>query len=388
MGSRRLLIIFALALAAALAPGPVAAHDASGWGGLFRTRDAGTTWLQVNPGSFVSGTLALAVNPADPHHLLMATDTGVARSLNGGRDWIVEAPDVFTGPTFGAVFDTDGRRALVASASDIVRNDGDRWRTVSSPSGAMPARVLVAGGVRGRVYLAGQRGLFRSDDWGQSWTSIGGPLQTSYASAVAISRERPDEVYAIAGARAWASGDAGRHWESRSHGLPPRGVEALALDPVDAARLWSVAEDQLFRSDDGGRSWGAVGRPVPERPILARALAVVPGAIVIATERGVYRSADEGTSWTLGNEILPAHLEAGMLARDPIDTTTVYAGFAVRSRDLLAALAIKESAAARRITLMWIAGGFGALAIVLVAGIAGLRRLARPHPAVPPAVSR
>ena len=77
-----------------------------------------------------------------------------------------------------------------------------------------------------------------------------------------------------------------------------------------------------------------------------------------------------------------------MLTRDPIDQTTVYAGFAVRSRDLLAALAIKESTAARRTTLMWIAGGFGALAVVLLAGLAGLRRFARPHPAAPPVVSR
>jgi hypothetical protein len=141
-----------------------------------------------------------------------------------------------------------------------------------------------------------------------------------------------------------------------------------------------VAEDQLFRSDDGGRSWRPVGRPVLERPILARALAIVPGAIVIATERGVYRSPDEGMSWTLGSEALPAHLEAGMLTRDPGEPSTVYAGFAVRSRDLLAVLAIKESAAASRITLTWIAGGFGALAVVLLAGVAGLRRFARPHP--------
>jgi len=388
MRSRRVLTVFALTLASALAPGPAAAHDASGWGGLFRTRDAGATWLQVNTGSFVSGTLALAVNPADPHHLLLATDTGVSRSLNGGRDWMVEAPDVFTGPAFGAVFDIDGQRALVAGAAAIFRSDGERWRSVSVPAGSMPARALVAGGVRGRAYLAGQRGLFRSDDWGQAWTSIGEPLQTSYVSAVTISRARPDEVYAIAGGRAWASRDAGRRWESRSSGLPSRGVEALALDPLDAARLWSVAEDQLFRSDDGGRSWRPIGRPVPERPILARALAVVPGAIVIATERGVYRSADEGASWTLGSEILPAHLDASMLTQDPIDQTTVYAGFAVRSRDLLAALAIKESTAARRTTLMWIAGGFGALAVVLLAGLAGLRRFARPHPAAPPVVSR
>jgi photosystem II stability/assembly factor-like uncharacterized protein len=387
MRSRRLLTALSVALATALSAGAVAAHDASGWGGLFRTRDAGANWQLVNTGSFVSGALALAVSPADSHHLLMGTDTGVSRSRNGGRDWTVEARDVFAGPAFGVVFDADGQRALIAASAAVFRSDGNLWRRVSVPSGSMPVRAVVAGGVRGRVYLAGQRGLFRSDDWGQSWSSIGGALQTSYANAITISRERPDAVYVVAGGRAWASSDAGRHWESRSTGLPPRGVEALTLDPLEPARLWSVAEDQIFRSDDSGRSWRPVGRPVPERPILARALAVVPGAIVIATERGVYRSADDGASWTLGGEALPAHLEAGMLARDPAEPATVYAGFAVRSRDLLAALAIKESAAASRVTLIWVVCGFGALAVVLLAGVAGLRRFARPPRTARPMVS-
>jgi hypothetical protein len=299
---------------------------------------------------------------------------------------VVEAPDVFKGPAFGVVFDTDGLRALVAGTAAIFRSDGDRWRSVSSPSGSMPARVLVGGRVRGRVYLAGQRGLFRSDDWGRSWSSIGGPLQADSISSVMVSRARPDEVYAVAAGRAWASPDAGRHWEPRSDGLPPRGAEALALDPLETARLWSVAEDQLFRSDDGGRVWRPVGQPVPERPILARALLIMPGAIVIATHRGVYRSADEGAHWTLGSENLPAHLESGMLARDP-DPATIYAGFAVRSRDLLAILAIKENAASSRIAFSWLAGGLGVLAIVICAGVAGVRRFVRAHHPVPPTVS-
>src|SRR2546425_6608376 len=96
---------FVLALVVALWPGDVPAHDPSAWGGLFRTRDAGVTWLSVNPGSFVSGALALAVSPLDPNHLLLATDTGVSRSRNGGRDWEIERAGLLIGPVFAAAFD-------------------------------------------------------------------------------------------------------------------------------------------------------------------------------------------------------------------------------------------------------------------------------------------
>src|SRR4029450_12720272 len=92
--------------------------------GLFRTRDAGATWLPVNPASFVNGALAVAVSPVDPHHLLLATDTGVSRSRNGGRDWMIEARDVLFGPSFAVTFDVDGGRALVAGASAGFRGGG------------------------------------------------------------------------------------------------------------------------------------------------------------------------------------------------------------------------------------------------------------------------
>jgi photosystem II stability/assembly factor-like uncharacterized protein len=387
MTPHRLAALLVL-LPVVLGPGHAAAHDASAWGGLFRTRDAGATWLQVNPGSFVSGALAVAVSPADPLHLLLATDTGVSRSRNGGRDWMVEGPGILAGPAFAAAFDIDGRRALVAGAAAIFRSDGDGWQRLRSPSGSMPARALVSGGVRGRIYLAGRSGLYRTDDWGQSWVNIGRALHAAYTSAVTVPRERPDHIYAVAGGRAWASTDAGQRWEPRSDGLPTSEIDALALDPSDANRLWSVVADQVFRSEDQGRRWRPVGQPVPERPVVARGLAVVDSVIVMATDRGVFRSSDDGARWTLGNENLPAHLEAGMLARDPVDPATVYAGFALNSREMLARRAIDEVSMLERITPTQLAGGVGVLVVALIGVVAGVLRFARAYHATPPPIPR
>src|SRR5213593_1124374 len=109
--------VLVLTLLVAFTRGESLAHDASAWGGLFRTRDAGATWLALNPASFVSGALAVAVSPIDPHHLLLATDTGLSRSRNGGRDWILEARDVLVGPAFAVAFDAGGERALAAGTT-------------------------------------------------------------------------------------------------------------------------------------------------------------------------------------------------------------------------------------------------------------------------------
>src|SRR5207253_2904422 len=70
-----------------LSPSAARAHNPSAWGGLFRSRDSGVTWFPANAGRFVSGATALAISPTDVNHLLLATDSGLLRSRNGGRDW-------------------------------------------------------------------------------------------------------------------------------------------------------------------------------------------------------------------------------------------------------------------------------------------------------------
>ena len=118
-------------VASALAPvillwsSVASAHDASAWGGLFRSSDQGATWFLASPGAYPMAAIALAVSSTDANHLLLATDAGVLRSRNGGRDWTREAPSVLRGAVFAAAFDADGRRALVATGGGLFRSDAD-----------------------------------------------------------------------------------------------------------------------------------------------------------------------------------------------------------------------------------------------------------------------
>src|SRR5436190_23912248 len=90
-------VIAALAQVVLLWSSAAFAHDASAWGGLFVSRDHGTTWFLASPGTYPTAAMALAVSPTDGHHLLLATDTGLLRSRNGGRDWTREASSVVNG---------------------------------------------------------------------------------------------------------------------------------------------------------------------------------------------------------------------------------------------------------------------------------------------------
>ena len=323
----------AFALLAVLSAPQAGAHDPDIYGGLFRTLDAGANWALITPGFFASGALALAVNPRDPNHLLLATDSGVSRSRNGGRDWEIEAPDILAGSAFAAAFDADGGRALLAGAAALFSHDGERWRPISIPSGAAPARALVAGASPGRVYLAGRSGLYRSDDWGRSWASVGAALRAGHVDQVVV-RGSPDDVYAVAGGTLWSSSDAGRSWRPRGEGFTGS-IEAIGFDPSDPAGVWAAAGGRILYSPRPGEPWRTVGTALPESPVMARALAISGDVILVATDRGLFRSPDAGKRWDPPREGLPAHLIAGVLVSDPRRPATLFAGFAPTSYEEL-----------------------------------------------------
>jgi hypothetical protein len=369
------------------------AHDPSSWGGVFRSRDNGARWLPINEGRFIAGALDLAVSPADTHHLLLATDSGLLRSKNGGRDWTMEAPAALIGGVFAVAFDADGVRALASTAHDLFRTeDGLAWHRAPLPREALPARAIVRGAAPGRFYLGGGDGLRRSDDWGASWTVEVGGLPEGPIRALVVLRGSPETIHAVAGGRLWVLADAAHGWEPSDAGMPMGRVETIAPDAEDPARLWAAAADQIYLSEDRGRSWRPFGRPLPEPNTLVRGIAGAASSlsIVLTTDRGLLRSANGGRDWALQEGTLPAHLEAGPLVRDPTDPATLYAGFALTPYDELWRMAVEGGTMLERLDSLSIAGGAAFLVVVALAAVLALRALGRYYrkPVAPAASSQ
>src|SRR6185503_16730963 len=101
-------LAFALACMLFLLPGSASSHDASSYGGVFRSRDLGAVWLNADVGLFLNAALVIAVDPRDPSHLLVGTDLGILSSRNGGRSWRSEASELIFGAVFAVAFSSDG----------------------------------------------------------------------------------------------------------------------------------------------------------------------------------------------------------------------------------------------------------------------------------------
>jgi photosystem II stability/assembly factor-like uncharacterized protein len=386
--ARRLLLL--TALAACLPAAPAQAHDPSAYGGLFRSRNFGGTWLNADVGLFLGGSVSLAVNPADGNHLLLGTDTTLLSTRNAGRDWTREAPAKLFGAVFAATFLPGGKSALAVVPGGVFRWDGADWQQAQAPSEAAPGRAIALGAPEGRVYLIGRRDLFRSDDAGQRWRRIEHnlPEQPEF-SALAVALQPQETLYAIVDGRVMTSADGGVQWQARGSGLPDAPAEALTLDPAAPGRLWVAAAARLYRSDDAGARWNAFGASLPEADTSVRGIAADAAAsiVVVTTHRGLFRSADGAQTWALVEGNLPIHLEARPLVRDPTEPDTLYAGFSLLPYAEVWRVAVEGGNLLGRLDAISLAGGLAFLVLVIAAGglAAGwlARRRNRADPPVP-----
>jgi len=368
-------VVVALALVVLLWPGGVSAHDASAWGGLFRSRDHGATWFLASPGTYPTAAIALAVSPTDGSHLLLATDTGLLRSRNGGRDWSREAPSVLTGAVFAAAFAGDGQRALVSTATEIFRSDADNdWRPTRAPRGATPARAIARGAAPGRAYLAGWTGFARTDDWGAAWSDAAAGLPGAPVTSMLVIPGPPDVVHVVVEDHLWSSPDGAQTWVKRE--ATADGVEALG-DDAGSAVLWAARGNRLLRSDDGAASWRPAGRPLPEPNTSVRGISATGDVVVLTTDRGIFRTSDGGERWVPLVDNLPAHLEAGPLVRDRSEPARLYAGFGVTPYPELWRRAVEGGSALQRIDLTSLLGAAAFLALLGAVGVAAVHRLRR-----------
>src|SRR5947207_143308 len=235
IGVRRLT--FWLACVVFLLAGSASAHDASSYGGVFRSRDLGAAWLNADVGLFLNAALVIAVDPRDSSHLLVGTDLGILSSHNGGRSWAPEAPNVIIGAVFALAFSPTGELAVCAAASGVFRRDQDGWLRAEAPESAIPARALVAGRANNHFYLLGRSRLFVSEDGGRTYAVVPGLPQMSEMTALVAIPGSANSLAAVIDGRAKISHDGGRSWRDAGFDGTGAPVDTIATDATQPKRI-------------------------------------------------------------------------------------------------------------------------------------------------------
>jgi len=175
------------------------------------------------------------------------------------------------------------------------------------------------------------------------------------------------------------SEDGGQHWRPGGLGKDGQPVETVVADAHVSKRVWAARAGRVYASDEPGSSWRAVGRALPEPATTIRGIAANAEAttLVVTTNRGLYRSEDGGETWTLKEDNLPIHLEAGPLAQDPSDAGVLYAVYSLVPYSEVWRAAIEAHKLPRRLDLISLTGRISFGLLVIIGGALFARLLVR-----------
>jgi photosystem II stability/assembly factor-like uncharacterized protein len=220
---------------------------------------------------------------------------------------------------------------LVATDREVVVIDVQHGTSAPTHGvGDRPTCLAADPLVQGRAWCGTHRGgVFRSDDGGRSWRSVG--LEGRLIMAITPSPVERDVVWVgTEPSEVWRSGDAGSTWEETSRletlssssewSFPPRPdthhVRWIGCHPFEPERLWVAIEaGALVSTIDGGRTWRD---RVPGGPWDTHELAVhpsVPDTLRVSAGDGYLESDDAGATWRSPS----AGLEVGYLRSVAID---------------------------------------------------------------------
>jgi photosystem II stability/assembly factor-like uncharacterized protein len=325
--------------------------------GLYVSTDAGRTWKRIDQGIAAGdardGLVAQRLPGGGAGRRLVVLETpfgdnpiALFRS-DGGKDWVKLPPQ---NPR--SVVDAGGSTLVAVGGGGVIRseNGGDTWSLVlSAPFGfdllssvtrlqSMALLMFEDSGPYGNVVP------WTSDDAGATWrrSSAGLPITCGHFASVDVCpRFAAYAVDPFDVTRRWisvtfdffpptpqlyVSKDSGTFWRLLTEDLPE--VLALAADPVIKDRLLAGSTGGLFVSEDGGAHWLPLGTGLPDGAAIHQFARDARSATWYAatTDRGIYRSLDNGATWTLLAGA-PDH-DRPAIAVDPRRPTALLAAFA------------------------------------------------------------
>jgi photosystem II stability/assembly factor-like uncharacterized protein len=304
-------------------------------GGVWKTTNGGASWTPLTDQQCSLAMGALALDPVDPQIVYAGTGEqhfsgdsyygcGMLRSIDGGATWTRLGGSIFQTSTGGAKISRiviDPRTAgSVASTHLLVASDFGLYRSLNG--GASFTQVLggtttdlVMNPAHPDTMYAAVRGtgMYKSVDAGASWVAMNTGFSTSIRRInLAIAPTAPSTVYAsvekasggdLAGI--WRTTDAAATWAQLSASGASCGTQCwydqiIAVAPNDANTVY-FGGVSLYKSTDGGASFGPITNGIHVDQHYLTFDPVNPLTVYVGNDGGVFRSTDGGSSWTTLN---------------------------------------------------------------------------------------
>jgi photosystem II stability/assembly factor-like uncharacterized protein len=269
--------------------------DVSHGDGVYRSGDGGKTWTHCGLAD-TRHIGEIRIHPKNPHHVFVAAlghafgpnaERGLFRTTDAGKSW---EKVLYKSDRAGAVdvsFDPHSPEVVYATIWQAHRNfwelssggpdsglwksadGGDTWVDITQnkglPRGGIIGKIGVtaspakAGRVWALIEASEKPGLYRSDDFGETWKLINDESKLRYRPwyymHVFADTTDADTVY-VNNLEMWKSTDAGQSFDRVA--TPHGDNHDLWIDPQDNQRMIQGNDGGANVSFNGGESWSTV----------------------------------------------------------------------------------------------------------------------------------
>ena len=262
-----------------------------GYGGFWKSDDAGETWKKMNLDIDQVQVGRIAIHPKNPDIVYIAiigdlfkdsSKRGVYKSIDGGKSW---RQVLFSNERSGAVdisIDKNNPRIIFASTWNIRRtpyslesggegsglwkstDGGETWKNISDneglPSGIWGISGVSVSPVNSKKVFAlienKEGGLFRSEDGGSSWEKVNEDRNLRqrawYYTRVYADSQNENRVY-VMNVSFWRSEDGGKSFDR--YRTPHGDHHDLLIDPENNKRLIVADDGGAQVSSDDANNW-------------------------------------------------------------------------------------------------------------------------------------
>jgi photosystem II stability/assembly factor-like uncharacterized protein len=271
-----------------------------------------TSWIPVGPDGGDGRSFAADPNN-DKHIYLGTTNSWIYQSQDGGASWqrlakLAKTDDLLLD---NIVVDSSDPNTLLVGAWVVDHPDGGlfishdagkTWTTVAAMKG-QSIRALTQAPSDPKTVIAGTlKGVFRSEDGGQTWNRITpeGSADLHEVESIAIDPKDPHTIYAGTWHLPWKTTDGGANWHNIKQGLiDDSDVFSIIIDPTTPNVVYTSACSGIYRSDSAGELYKKI-QGIPSTARRTRVLMLDPtnrNTVYAGTTEGLYKTLDGGTNW-------------------------------------------------------------------------------------------
>ncbi len=228
-----------------------------GSGGVWKTENSGTTWKSIFDSQKSYSIGCITLDPQNPDVIWVGSGENVGGRHVGYGDGIYKS-----------------------------ENGGDSWENMGLGASEHLSKIIIHPHNSDIIWVAsqgplwskgGERGIFKSNDGGESWIQTLGDKEWIGATDILIDPRDPDLLYAATwqrhrtvagymgggpGSAIYKSKDGGESWKKINNGLPNSnlGKIGLAISPQNPDVIYAAIEldrrkGGVFKSDNKGLSW-------------------------------------------------------------------------------------------------------------------------------------